>query len=1120
MGQLHKLDNRIQIMLKNGIMQRHRSMFVMVGNKGQDQVPIMHQILNSLSNKGRLSLLWCYKKELSFSTHRKKNLKLLNKRRKAGLTSDATIFEQFVCSTDIRWCYYDESQKILGQTFDMCVLQDFEALTPNILARTIETVSGGGLVILLLKTMDSLNQLCTMVMDVHSRYRTESQHNVVGRFNERFLLSLASNSRCLVLDDRWNVLPLSRKVLNSLEPLPAETNESASTEQKELQKLKISLAEDGSPFAPLIKLCITFDQAKSLVQFCASLASNPQSENKSGTKSLPNCLPSNVAHSLLESIGATNKDVGSSSALVVVTSGRGRGKSAALGLGLAAAFETGLPNLYVTAPSPENLSTLMQFVVNGLNAFQYEEHQDYTVSRSMNPEHNQAVVRIDVYRQNHRQSLIYLPPWELAALSSIRQADLVCIDEAAAIPLPIVQSLISGPRFVFMASTVNGYEGTGRSLSFKLLRQLRCQCTLSGTTAQLSASHEGSQSLEKQQKLLGRGFRSVDTSRVLYEFCDANFGELSGARIVRIATHPDYQGLGYGTRALKLLYEYYSNQMDLKVSEKELINRYDEQMDCNNSGGTTNSLSRNPAKLKSASSAFHCDAKRTNNTDQDDSESSFESNDISLCEKNDSKLLTEVIKRREPTSLPPLLSRLNERPCEKLDYVGVSFGATPSLLRFWKRSGYVPVYLRQSVNELTGEFTCIMLKPIRNQPISYRSPEWFQNYFDDFTKRLIYLFPGPFRNLDGTYGLELLSHKILETSLSQELTQAEIKNLFSAVDLERLRRYSRSLIDFHLVNDLLPLLAQVYFQRRLPNVRLNKTQQVILLGMGLQHKTVERLSSEFDRLLGDSACPQIRVSGLARSDDAVYSVLNSLEEKGDSSACKVNSDSFANKKKGPDTGIHTGWAKRILGLLFVIVRELTKSLDAILESKSSSAVESRKNAVNGRVQPVVEVDLKDGNYTALRMDEDAFSASDTENSDKCEDSQSRILSNDEDSENDSVDEEKNPTSHNLGVQSEISDSERERRSTLVRQLISEELVGQSSSLGPLSAYKIRGSETDWAEAVVGHGSDLSSLTVKLPDNQKVTNKIKSKRECPSGHFEKKKHKKKPKLTKSKRQKLT
>lgn len=46
----------------------------------------------------------------------------------------------------------------------MCVLQDFEAMTPNLLARTIETVEGGGLIILLLKTMTSLRQLYTMTM--------------------------------------------------------------------------------------------------------------------------------------------------------------------------------------------------------------------------------------------------------------------------------------------------------------------------------------------------------------------------------------------------------------------------------------------------------------------------------------------------------------------------------------------------------------------------------------------------------------------------------------------------------------------------------------------------------------------------------------------------------------------------------------------------------------------------------------------------------------------------------------------------------------------------------------------------------------------------------------------
>lgn len=46
----------------------------------------------------------------------------------------------------------------------MCILQDFEAITPNLLAQTIETVEGGGLVILMLKTMSSLKQLYTMSM--------------------------------------------------------------------------------------------------------------------------------------------------------------------------------------------------------------------------------------------------------------------------------------------------------------------------------------------------------------------------------------------------------------------------------------------------------------------------------------------------------------------------------------------------------------------------------------------------------------------------------------------------------------------------------------------------------------------------------------------------------------------------------------------------------------------------------------------------------------------------------------------------------------------------------------------------------------------------------------------
>lgn len=53
----------------------------------------------------------------------------------------------------------------------MLVLQDFEALTPSLLARTVETVEGGGVVVLLLSSMASLTQLYSLTMDVHARLR-------------------------------------------------------------------------------------------------------------------------------------------------------------------------------------------------------------------------------------------------------------------------------------------------------------------------------------------------------------------------------------------------------------------------------------------------------------------------------------------------------------------------------------------------------------------------------------------------------------------------------------------------------------------------------------------------------------------------------------------------------------------------------------------------------------------------------------------------------------------------------------------------------------------------------------------------------------------------------------
>ena len=73
-----------------------------------------------------------------------------------------------------------------------------------------------------------------------------------------------------------------------------------------------------------------------------------------------------------------------------LTAARGRGKSAALGLAIAAAVGFGYSNIFVTSPSPENLHTLFDFVFKGFDALNYEEHLDYELVQSTNPEFNKV----------------------------------------------------------------------------------------------------------------------------------------------------------------------------------------------------------------------------------------------------------------------------------------------------------------------------------------------------------------------------------------------------------------------------------------------------------------------------------------------------------------------------------------------------------------------------------------------------------------------------------------------------------------------------------------------------------------------------------------------------------
>lgn len=901
------IDARIPALMRNNMQEKKRSLFVVVGDRQKDVIVNLYHILLNMDIKLNKSVLWAYKnKLLGFTSHRKKREKKIKKEVKRGIRDADTEdpFELFVSTQNIRYVYYKETEKILGNTFGMCILQDFEAITPNLLARTMETVEGGGLVILLMKSMTSLKQLYTMSMDIHSRYRTEAHGDVVARFNERFILSLGSCDSCLVIDDEMNVLPISGGK-NVIEKKLTEEDDGKTPATRELEAIKESLA-DTQPVGSLVQLAKTVDQAKALLTFAEAISEKT--------------LASTVA----------------------LTAGRGRGKSAALGVAIASAIAHGYSNIFITSPSPENLKTLFEFVFKGFDALGYLDHVDYSIIQSTNPDFNKAIVRVNVHRQ-HRQTIQYIQPQDAYTLG---QAELLVIDEAAAIPLPLVRKLM-GPYLVFMASTINGYEGTGRSLSLKLISQLREQSTganvrsdekitdrsndskssnnegavrssrslreitlsepiryaqgdhverwlnrllcLDATMPRASSVHgtphpsqcqllqvnrdtlfsfhpvsekflqnmmalyvashykntpndlqlmsdapahqlfvlvppidensgrlpeilcvvqiafEGQISRESVMNSLSRGQRAggdLIPWLVSQQFQDSDFAGLSGARVVRIATNPDYGNMGYGSRAMQLLTEFYEGK-HIDLSENDTAMAEDQEM----------------VRVTDA-------------------------------ELEQNSLLSDNVKVRDIKSMPPLFTRLSERKPATLDYIGVSYGLTQPLHKFWKRSGFVPVYLRQTANDLTGEHTTVMLHTLSS---ASSDPAWLGAYAKDFHRRFLTLLSYQFRNFGSVQALAIDESAnsgidLLEDSeKTKPLDKAGLDELFTPFDLKRLDSYANNMLDYHVILDLMPTIANLYFTGKIKNdngLRLSGVQQALLCAMGLQRKVLEDVEKE------------------------------------------------------------------------------------------------------------------------------------------------------------------------------------------------------------------------------------------------------------------------------------
>lgn len=135
---------------------------------------------------------------------------------------------------------------------------------------------------------------------------------------------------------------------------------------------------------------------------------------------------------------------------LVVTADRGRGKSAALGLSAVRLLEEGRQRVVVTAPGPDAVKTLFH-------------HARLACGQASDPDMGtDDVVVGDVGDQGRLQY------WPLDRLLAEKpEAEVVMVDEAAAIPADLLKQILLGwPRVIF-SSTVHGYEGSGRGFAIR-----------------------------------------------------------------------------------------------------------------------------------------------------------------------------------------------------------------------------------------------------------------------------------------------------------------------------------------------------------------------------------------------------------------------------------------------------------------------------------------------------------------------------------------------------------------------------------------------------------------------------------------------------------------------------
>ncbi|NHN58930.1 MULTISPECIES: tRNA(Met) cytidine acetyltransferase TmcA [Halorussus] len=584
------------------------------------------------------------------------------------------------------------ADRLLGTTRDCVVFDAHADFRPNAVGRTVGAVDGGGLFVLLAPPLDEWPDRRSD-FDRTLAVPPAGVDDVTGRFRQRFVETLRAHRGVAIFD--------------------ADTGR---VEQDGLTHPAPRLGTAGDlPEPPADRVfpvaayeaCLTADQMAVVRELEALRAEGKATEN-----------------------GA---DADPDSTAVVVEADRGRGKSSAAGIAAGALAAEGA-DVLVTAPEYRSAREVFVRAAALLEALGRDVETDRDPPREVrvpDTEGDGDGGRVRFESPTDAADLLGDSDAGLRTSESTPQSDApdaVIVDEAAALSVRLLERFLAAPRVAF-ATTVHGYEGAGRGFSVRFRDRL-------------DASDRAVVEARLDDPIRYAGGDPVEAWAFRALLLDAR---PAVDEVVRDATP---ESVAYRDLAPDDLL---ADEMLLREAFGLLVLAHyrTEPDDLARLLDAPNLTARALVREDAATGRDRVVAvallAREGDLPADVREHMYEGGRVR------GNMLPDVLTsqlRDEDAGIPAgmrvvriathhavrsrglgsrLLAEIREEFEDDLDWLGVGYGATPDLLRFWRANGYRTVQLSTTRNDTSGEYSALMLDPLSpsGRDLRDRHERWF-----------------------------------------------------------------------------------------------------------------------------------------------------------------------------------------------------------------------------------------------------------------------------------------------------------------------------------------------------------------------------------------------------------